>query len=36
MGLKNVKNIKIDLNGEEIIKKELNIITKLKKIIQQY
>ena len=32
MGLKNIKNIRIDLNGEEAIKKELNIKTKLKKI----
>ena len=32
MGLKNIKNIRIDLNGEEAIKKELNIKTKLKNI----
>ena len=32
MGLSNIKNIRIDLDGEETIKKELDIKSKLKKI----
>ena len=32
MGIKNIRSIKIDLDGEKTIKKELDIKTKLKKI----